>query len=163
MLQFIIIYFIAQFVNVIFNTIRLIFTVKAPKHTASLFTAVSYGLYTVVLVYTASDFDLWLKVAIAFTTNLIGVYLSMLMLEKFKKDKVWKIEGIVRLNESERTITENTVNCLGLTYSLVNTQKDSYILTAYTNTQKESHKLRIELEQLGYDFKFIVFEQNARL
>ena len=39
MLQFIIIYFIAQFVNVIFNTIRLIFTVK-PKDTSF---CLSYG------------------------------------------------------------------------------------------------------------------------
>lgn len=160
MLQFIIIYFAVQLINVMFNTVRLIFTVKAPKATASLFTAISYAIYTVVLVYTASDFDMWVKVAIAFTTNAIGVYVSMTILDKFKRDKVWKVEAIGKLDSIQVNAIRLTLKNLELSYTLSEAD-DLCVVTAYTDTQKQSHDLRIALSK--YDMRFIAFEENARL
>ena len=82
-------------VNVIIQTVKSIATIKCGKLTASLVNAVAYGLYTVVVVYTVCDLNLWVKVAVVAVANLIGVYVVKWLEEKARKDKLWKIEATV--------------------------------------------------------------------
>lgn len=159
-MKFILIFFAVQLVNVIFNTVRLIFTVKAPKQIASLFTALSYGIYTIVLVYTARDFNLWAKVAVAFTSNLIGVYVSMAFLEKFKKDKVWKIEAILPFNNGYNEMIASNLESNGFKATIIY-GKGFQTITVYAETQAESQKF-VDLMK-PYRAKFVAFEQNARV
>lgn len=82
-------------VNVIIQTVKSIATIKCGKLAASLVNAVAYGLYTVVVVYTVCDLNLWVKVAVVAVANLIGVYVVKWLEEKARKDKLWKIEATV--------------------------------------------------------------------
>ncbi len=82
-------------VNVIIQTVKSIATIKCGKLAASLVNAVAYGLYTVVVVYTVCDLNLWVKVAVVAIANLIGVYVVKWLEEKARKDKLWKIEATV--------------------------------------------------------------------
>ena len=79
-------------VNVVLQTIKSIATIKCGKIVASLINAVAYGLYTVVVVYTVCDLDLWVKVAVVALANFVGVYVVKLIEEKARKDKLWKLE-----------------------------------------------------------------------
>lgn len=161
-MNIIVFYFIIQLVNVMFNTVRLILTVKSSKFSASLFTAISYGIYTVVLVYTSADFSLLAKVIVAFTSNFIGVYLSRLILDKIRKDKVWKIEAIVPfgyLSTELHTIREE-LQKVNLKANILQ-EKDFIVISAFCDTQKETQLFTDTLKK--YDAKFIAFEQNAKI
>ena len=85
-------FIILNIVNVVLQTVKSIATIKCGKTVASLINAVAYGLYTVVVVYTVCDLDLWVKVAVVALANFIGVYVVKLIEEKARKDKLWKIE-----------------------------------------------------------------------
>lgn len=85
-------FIILNIVNVVLQTVKSIATIKCGKVVASLINAVAYGLYTVVVVYTVCDLDLWVKVAVVALANFIGVYVVKLIEEKARKDKLWKIE-----------------------------------------------------------------------
>ena len=82
-------------VNVIIQTVKSIATIKCGKLVASIVNAVAYGLYTVVVVYTVCDLNLWVKVAVVAVANLVGVYVVKWLEEKARKDKLWKIEATV--------------------------------------------------------------------
>lgn len=85
-------FIILNIVNVVLQTVKSIATIKCGKAVAALINAVAYGLYTVVVVYTVCDLDLWVKVAVVALTNFIGVYVVKLIEEKARKDKLWKVE-----------------------------------------------------------------------
>lgn len=85
-----ILFIVCSFINVILNTLKSILTVKAGKHTAAMINAITFGFYTIV-VKQLTSFPLMISVPVTMAMNLAGVYASMWILDKFKKDKVWKI------------------------------------------------------------------------
>lgn len=86
-------YIVFNILNVIIQTIKSIVTIKCNKWVASVVNAVAYGLYTYIVVLTASDLDLWFKIAVTAFANLIGVWVVKYFEEKNRKDKLWKIEA----------------------------------------------------------------------
>lgn len=85
-------FIILNIVNVVLQTVKSIATIRCGKTVASLINAVAYGLYTVVVVYTVCDLDLWVKVTVVALANFVGVFVVKLIEEKARKDKLWKIE-----------------------------------------------------------------------
>lgn len=101
-MNIILLFAILTIVNVIIQTVRSIATIKCGKGVASLVNAFAYGLYTVVVVYTADDsINLAAKVIITAVANLIGVYVVKLIEEKGHKDKLWKIELAVPYQQAD--------------------------------------------------------------
>ncbi len=80
-------------VNVIFSTIKSIVTIKGPPFSSALCSALYYGYYNIVLIYTMADFPLWQKVLVTTVCNFIGVYLVKWGEKKTRKDRLWKIEA----------------------------------------------------------------------
>ena len=68
------IFIILSIINVIFSTIKSIVTVKGGAVSASLLSALYYGYYNIVLIYTVAEFPLWQKVVVTFGCNLVGVF-----------------------------------------------------------------------------------------
>ncbi len=85
-------FIILNIVNVVLQTVKSIATIKCGKAVAALINAIAYGLYTVVVVYTVCDLDLWVKVAVVALANFVGVYVVKYFEEKARKDKLWKVE-----------------------------------------------------------------------
>ena len=81
----IIIFTVCSLVNVILSTMKTILTVRSTKVVASVVNAVTYGFYAIVVKQLAS-LDLTVTVIVTIATNLIGVYLSMWLMDKMKKD-----------------------------------------------------------------------------
>jgi hypothetical protein len=106
--------------------------------------AVAYGLYTYIVVLTASDLNLWLKIGVTAGANLIGVFVVKWIEEKKTKDKLWKVEATVfepyteSLHKSltEQDIPHNYIEGVGK-YSVFN---------IYCATQKDSAKVKGLLE-----------------
>lgn len=99
----IIIFIICTFANVVISTIKSVMTIKGGKIAAAVWNALAFGLYTyiVVLTATAPVSTVW-KVAITASCNLVGVFCVKLAEEKMRKDRLWKIEMTVRNEEVEK-------------------------------------------------------------
>lgn len=150
---------ILTIINVVFSTIKSIITVKGNALTASLVSAVYYGFYSILLVYTVADFSLAWKVVITFGCNLVGVYAVKWAEEKARKDKLWCIQTTIPEQYTEdfhadlkqADIPHNWVDNLGK-YSLF------YI---YSYTQKDTEKIKPLIKQ--YEGKYFVAEAKTSL
>ena len=64
-MKLLILFIALNIINVILQTVRSICTIKCSKLVASLVNALTYGLYTIVLVYTMCDLLWWSLSAIS--------------------------------------------------------------------------------------------------
>ena len=158
---YIVLFFVCQLINVALNTAKSIIMHKEEKISSTLINAITYGFYTIIVVMTASELPLWITIVITVITNIIGVYVSMLILEKFKKDKLWEIVATVQTTNN-RTCLENGLDIEQISYNYTWTnKKDEYIFRIYSNNQKESAKIKKLLDFVGA--KYIVHEEKAKL
>lgn len=142
--------------NVILQTIKSICTVKCGKYIASLVNALTFGVYTVVLVYMVCDLPLWLKVVVVAGANLIGVFIVKTFEEKATKDKLWKVELTVKgIKAVDSLATE--LDILEIPYNYIDIEK-YVIFNIYCETQKESAFIK-ELVQ-RYEVKYFVSESK---
>lgn len=90
------------FANVIISTIKSVMTIKGGKINAAIWNALGYGLYSYIVIITATAPITTLeKVLITVGCNLIGVYGVKLVEEKMRKDRMWKIEMTIKTDFSE--------------------------------------------------------------
>lgn len=83
-------FFLCQLVNVILSTIKNVIQIKGTKLSASIFSAVNYGINTVIIKAIAGV-ELWFAVLVSVVCNLIGVYFGLWITEKLRKEQLWKI------------------------------------------------------------------------
>lgn len=156
MTKMLIIFTVLTIANVIMSTIKSIVTIKADKWIASFVSALYYGYYNVVLIYTVADFPLWQKVLVTFACNLIGVFVVKWAEEKARKDKLWKIEATIPKEEG----WESIIGCfkdVGIPVNYVDIQK--YILiNCYCATQKQSAGAKAILD--SWNAKYFVAESK---
>lgn len=159
MVKLIVIYFILQTIYVILNTIKSILTIKSTKMVASISSAVCYAVYVFVLIYTVADFPIWVKALLTAITNFVGTWVSMRVLERIRKDKLWKIEA---------TITDNYETICGLlndkniSYNAVATNRpNEKVYNIYSKTKADSEIVKDILKD--YNAKYIVYEETVRL
>lgn len=147
-------------INVVIQTVKSIATIKCGKWAAALVNAVAYGLYTVVVVYTVCELNLWLKVVVVALANLVGVYVVKLFEEKSRKDKLWKVEATIRSNGIEPRyhdcVCELQEN--GVSFNYIDAEK-YIILNCYCETQEDSIIVKGILDE--YDAKYFVSESKT--
>lgn len=150
---------ILTIINVVFSTIKSIATVKSSPLTASVISAVYYGYYNLVLLYTVADFSIYWKVFITFACNFIGVYAVKKFEELSRKDKLWCIQTTIpeqftedfHADLKEAGIPHNWVDNLGK-YSLF------YI---YSYTQKDTVKIKPLIKR--YEGRYFIAEAKTSL
>lgn len=141
--------------NVVIQTVKSIVTIKCNKWIAAIVNAVAYGLYTYIVVLTASDIDLWFKIIVVALANLVGVFIVKWVEEKKRKDKLWKVELTVPAEYTEavdfdlRKVPHSYIENLGK-YTLFN---------FYCATQAESAKVKTIADQ--YKAKYFVSESKT--
>jgi hypothetical protein len=143
-------------VNVVFSTIKSIVTIKGSPFVASLISALYYGYYNIVLIYTVADFPLWQKVIVTFGCNLVGVFAVKYAEAKSRKDKLWKVEATVNTMEEAQEIIsllkEKKIPC---NYVDIN----RYVLiNCYCATQKQSAGVKNILDL--YNAKYFATESK---
>lgn len=149
----ILVFFICSLVNVMLSTCKTVLTVKAKKGTATFINACTYGFYAIVVKQLAS-FDLVYTVTITIITNIIGVYASLWIMEKFSKDRLWKIEVTIP------TYAVSDVDyCLAdIPHSYIRLSDKHTVFNFYCATQKESAKVK-EIVNI-YNAKYFVAESK---
>lgn len=159
---YIILFVICQFINVALNTVKTIIMHKEEKISSSVINAITYGFYAIIVVMTASALPLWITIIITIVTNLIGVYGSMWLLERFKKDSLWEIVATTdRMNLEE--IREYLNICeIAHNYNLVDNYKNSQVVfRIYSENQKQSIETKFILDK--FKAKYIVHEERVKL
>lgn len=145
-------------VNVIFSTYKSLATIKGSVLNASIVSALYYGFYNIVLIYTVADFPLWQKVAITAICNFIGVYIVKYIERRTRKTKTWKFELTV---PAEITDTIHTaLESLGISHNYIPNIGKYTIYNCYCPTQRESTLVKTIAN--NYNIKYFVSEsENA--
>lgn len=157
----ILIYFGANVLYVGLNTITAIFKVKSGKLISAISSAVCYGFYVYVLVLTAGSGNLptWAKALLTAITNLIGVWLSMFILEKTRKDKLWEITATIKGTHFEELL--DNLEKTDLSYNYNKIASGEFVFNFYSHNKKESALIKKLLDSVSA--KYIVHEQGVRL
>ena len=158
--QFLLLYLVLQVVYVILNTVTNIAKIKCSKLIASLTSAVCYGFYVIVVVATASNQPLWVKMLLTAVTNVVGVYVGMWVMEKLRKDKLWKIEITIR-DAIEAYQFENTLREKDISFNSVVCENNDIILNVYSKSQKESEIIKKALAE-ATTAKYIIHQSDLR-
>ena len=154
----IIIFTVCSLVNVILSTMKTILTVRSTKIVASIINAVTYGFYAIVVKQLAS-LDLTVTVIVTIATNLIGVYLSMWLMDKMKKDCLWKIS----ITTKDKSIVKKIENFdIEYTLSPIQYKKETYYsIEIFSKNQKDSTIIKNILNE--YKVKYNVTEITKTL
>ena len=158
--QFLLLYLVLQVVYVILNTVTNIAKIKCSKLIASLTSAICYGFYVIVVVATASNQPIWVKMLLTAITNVVGVYIGMWVMEKLRKDKLWKIE-ITICDAIEAYQFENTLREKDILFNSVVCENNDIILNVYSKSQKESEIIKKALAE-ATTAKYIIHQSDLR-
>lgn len=140
---------IITLINVVLSTAKSILTVKATREIAALINAISYGFYAMV-VKQMTTVDIEIVVIVTVLANLIGVYFSMWMLDKFRKDLFWKITIIPETVSFPNIRKELVENKLGFNEYEVNTKYGNQTaLDVFSESQESSKKIKEILNRNG--------------
>ena len=152
-MKLLILFIVLNVANVIIQTIKSLATIKCGKTVAALVNAVAYGLYTVVVVYTVCEIDLWIKVLVVAVANLIGVYVVKWVEEKSRKDKLWKIEATFNIEDLEE-INKST----GISHSYIEVGHH-VIFNFYAENQRQTAIVKDIVTK--YNGKYFVSEART--
>ena len=83
-MKLLITFILLNIVNVCLQTANHIITVKCNREIASMFNALTFGVYTVVLVYMGCELPVWVKALTVAGCNFIGVFLVKSIEQKMK-------------------------------------------------------------------------------
>lgn len=153
-MNLLIIFVALSIVNVVFSTIKSIVTIKSGPWVASIVSALYYGYYNIVLIYTVADFPLWQKVVVTAGCNLVGVFIVKYGEEKARKDKLWKVELTVP------TEYKNAVDfdLRTVPHSYIELSDKHTLFNFYCATQADSAKVKVIADQ--YEAKYFVAESK---
>lgn len=152
-----IVFFICSLINVMLSTLKTILTVKASKGVATIINAITYGFYAIVVKQLAS-LDLITTITVTIITNIIGVYVSMWLLEKTKKDCLWKIS----VTTKDNTLVEK-LEKFSISYVMnpVQYKKQTYYnIDVFSENQKDSSIIENILKE--YKVKYNITEINKK-
>lgn len=163
-MQHILIFFICSLINVMLSTMKTVLTVKASKTKATLINALTYGFYAVVVKQLA-EYDLIYTVTVTIITNIIGVYVSLLLLEKFSKDHLWKIcctfDNILDLTDCCEALDETDINYSWTQMHSKKESQESFYAEIFSKTQSDSAFIKNLLE--GKEVKYNIVEITKNL
>lgn len=152
-----IVFFICSLINVMLSTLKTILTVKASKGVATIINAITYGFYAIVVKQLAS-LDLITTVTVTILTNIIGVYVSMWLLEKTKKDCLWKISITTKDNALVEKLEKFSISYV---MNPVQYKKQTYYnIDVFSENQKDSSIIENILKE--YRVKYNITEINKK-
>lgn len=139
--SFLWVFIILNVVNVILQTVKSLITIKGSKMSAASVNAVTYGLYTIVVVYmSAEGLGLFWKAIIIGLANFMGVFVVKWLEEKTRKDKLWKIEATVYEAYEESICAD--LKQANLKHNYIKNIGKYTIVNIFCETQQESQKAK---------------------
>lgn len=158
MLKFILIFTVCSLVNVMLNTAKTIIMYRNDKLSSAFINSVTYGFYVVLVVLMAGNMPLWVKVVITAGTNFVGVWLSMCIMDRFHKDKLWEVRATSSVEDG--TEIEKLLIDAKIGYTKLQTVDNvRAVFNIYCPDQKTSAAVKTILNQ--YHVKYFVSETKS--
>lgn len=157
MMTTLIIFTICSLVNVMLNTVKTIVMYKKNVLSSAFINAVTYGFYTVIVVLMAGEMPLVWKILLTALTNFVGVALSMMVMNKLEKDKLWKVEATV-IYKCKDDVCE-MLNKARVPYNYIEGVGRYTLFNIFCSTQKQSSAVKEILK--AYEAKYFVSESKT--
>lgn len=154
-------FFIAQLVNVILSTIRSVVLIKGGKKLAIIFNVISYSLSALVTALIAGVVkNVPIVVMITAITNAIGVWAGLTIIDKVRKDQLWRISATVRTEFFKPLIKDLSNN--NIAFITYNTNWEERVpLDVFSHSRKESSLINSIF--LKYRVKYTISTNNHNL
>lgn len=145
--------------NVVLSTIKSIVTVNGGKWSAAAMNALTYGVYTVVIIYTMCDLPTVLKAFVTAGCNFLGVFIVKLIEEKKRKDRLWKVEFTVK-GEDVAMSVDHLLTKREVPHNYL-TAGSHYIFNCYCATKTDTDKVSDIIKH--YNGKYFASESKVVL
>ncbi len=150
-----ILYIVLNLIYVCLTTAYSLVIQRCGKWTSAILSAITYGVYAIVLVYAVCPLPLWLKVITIACINFVSVTIVKAIQEKLKKDKLWRID--VRMPKCLLSKMES-IGYDKVKWLKTADLKDEYaIVTFYCYTQTETKAVSADWVK-KYDLKYCAIE-----
>ena len=145
-------------VNVVLNTARTIITVKGGLFWSSFMSAIAFGFYTIMIIYTVCELPMWIKATVTAMANFVGTYFVKWIEMKVRKDRLWMVDVV--LTGSQIYAAKSYLDPWKMQYiEIPISNSDSSQFHIYSKTQDESRRIRELLE--SYKAKYVVVESKS--
>lgn len=147
------IFILVQVINVIISTIKSVVTVNGTKEVASIISAISYTFGAVITkLITKQSFET--VIIITFFTNLFGVYIGKLIVDKMKKERLWTFSATIKTSDEEKM--QKSLQSRGVKYVLINAKNNRSLFNIFSQSRGESAIIKEIL--LEFNAKYNVTE-----
>ena len=157
MTKSIIIFILVQLFTVITSTVKSIATVKSSPTVAGIVNAVAYT-FNAVVVKLITGQEMYVVLIVTFLSNLIGVPLGKIIMDKVEKEKLWVYQVTIRCEEKSinyiKTKSKQSHD-IGSVYQEI-IPDELYEMKIYA-CSKESSKIVKKILQL-YDAKYFIIQ-----
>ena len=145
-------------VNVVLNTARTIITVKGGLFWSSFISAIAFGFYTIMIIYTVCELPMWIKATVTAMANFVGTYFVKWIEMKVRKDRLWMVDVV--LTGEKIYAAKSYLDPWKIQYTEIPiSNSDSSQFHIYSKTQDESRHIRELLE--SYKAKYVVVESKS--
>lgn len=150
-------FFVLNLINVVLGTMRSILTVKSTPFVSMVINTVSYTFYSGI-VKLVSGQDMAVVLITTALTNIIGVYIARFILDKAKKDKLWRITATIPNSIDSGMITEKlkTKDIKSVVY----VGEGVKLIDIYSKTQGESIVVKEILEPLKVKYSVVEIDKT---
>ena len=157
MTKSIIIFILVQLFTVITSTVKSIATVKSSPTVAGIVNAVAYT-FNAVVVKLITGQEMYVVLIVTFLSNLIGVPLGKIIMEKVEKEKLWVYQVTIRCEEKSINYIKTKLkqsHDIGSVYQEI-IPDELYEMKIYACSKKSS-KIVKKILQL-YDAKYFIVQ-----
>lgn len=150
-------FFILNLINVILGTLRSILTVKSTPFVSMLINTISYTFYSGI-VKLVSGQDIIVVLVTTAITNIIGVYIAQFILNKTKKDKLWRITATIPQRVDMKELSEK-LSIKDIEH-VIYSGENAKLVDIYSRTQGESLVIKEILSPLKVKYSVVEIEKT---
>lgn len=152
-----VLFFILNLINVILSTIRSILTVKSTPFVSMVINTISYTFYSGIVKLVSSQ-DMMVVLITTALTNILGVYIARFILDKTKKDKLWRITATIPkcIDSKEIASKLEEKNIQSVTYI----GESVKLIDIYSKTQGESVIIKETLAPLKVKYSVVEIDKE---
>lgn len=156
--SFLLLFIVLNVVNVIIQTFKAIITINGTPLAAAGINAITFAIYTVVVVFMNADGlgIVWKSIIIGIV-NFIGVYIVKWFEAKSRKDKLWKVEATI--DNEHRTEIILALKGAKIPFNYIEGVGKYVLFNIYCETQKQSKAAKSLLDL--HDARYFVSESKT--
>lgn len=149
-----ILFSIAQVLNVITSTIKYVATVKSKPSVAAIVNALSYTIGNIVTILLVKQ-DVYFAIVITFISNLVGVPLGRLIVDKLTKDRLFIFTATAKTQLDKILELKEYLKDFGIQSTWQEITEDLYRVDIYSNSKAQSDIIRDRLSELNCKYHII--------